>query len=81
MDFVKVKATKISKTHIYTLCDKCSVFHHKNGKPRKKPKLEFHIYGSDGDLDNRIENRGNHCNLKTDYRNIDIVIDDTTERI
>lgn len=74
----KVIACSIDKTKFKYLCSNCSTFEFKNGKIRRVPILVYHTHGSCGDLSNRTENRGLHCPDETG--NVDIVIDDSTQR-
>ena len=70
----KVVAFKIDARSIYVKCPQ-----------RKICKMDFHTHGSDGDLTNRTEHRGNHCiqtkqNKSAYNNNLEIIINSSTKR-
>ena len=42
-------------------CTNCWTKYNKDGEPAKTAKRQIHKYGSEGNLENRVENRGSHC--------------------
>ena len=76
-EIVKKIATHINNKQFKYLCSSCSEFSYKNGKVRKNPKLIYHIHGSEGFLENRVENRSSH---HAGEGEIEIYINDSTIR-
>jgi len=84
---IEVKAHKINKVNIFFICPLCSRYTTKHGKLLKHPKLYTHMHGSNGNFNNRVENRSAHCMSQSLKDNnisslfFDIIIDDDTLKI
>ena len=57
-------------------CPYCWTKYNFDGRPRKNAKNRYHYHGSNGCLENRIEERSSHCEIVKG--NIKILIDDST---
>ena len=79
MSIVEVNADCISKTTIYIRCPLCRSSYYKNGNPRWNASVKGHLFGSNGDLSNRVEYRISHCDKGGNQ--FKIIIDDNTKRI
>ena len=82
MSIVEVNADCISKTTIYIRCPLCRSSYYKNGNPRWNASIKGHLFGSNGNLSNRVEYRVSHCDQEVGgSSNLKIIIDNNTKRI
>ena len=80
-----VNCIKITNNQIFYECKNCYTLpsgkilnskYKKNGNILKTAKPTIHSHGNDGNFQNRIEYRGNHCLFKNNNnKNIEILID------
>ena len=78
---IKLQAEEINRKQIKVLCDRCSVYKTKKGRPRRYPKIVYHYHGSGNNLDNRVEHRIAHCCGSSGYQDYYIEINDDTKRV
>lgn len=71
-------AKTIDNVYFTYECSNCWTRYNKDGEPAKTAKRKIHKHGSEGNLDNRVENRNSHC-MKNN-KEINIHITDNTFR-
>ena len=74
IQYMRYTAKEIDKHQFRYVCDVCSVFTTKDGKPRTNPKRVMRAHGSNGELHNLVE----HCSGGGE---IEIAITDETVRV
>lgn len=77
---IKLQAEEINSKQVKVLCDKCSVYKTKRGRPRVYPKIVYHYHGSGGNVSDRLEHRIAHCCGEGKYEEYYIDINERTKR-
>ena len=77
---IDIIAQSIDKIHIKFECPFCYNKYKKDGTPYKRAKRLIHKHGSGGNLKNRVEHRGAHCDYERNNKSFNIHITDKTIR-